>query len=148
MAEKFLGTGWAFPLQVNALGQVSMSQYEQDIKEAIWIILSTRKGERVMRPDFGCGIHDFVFAVMNTSTLTLVENSVREALTLWEPRIEVTGVKITPGDMEEITPREMEEITNGKPKDGYGMAIDIEYKVRTTNNRFNLVYPFYLKEGR
>jgi phage baseplate assembly protein W len=130
MTENFLGTGWAFPLKVNALGQVSMSQYEQDIKEAIWIILSTRKGERVMRPDFGCGIHDFVFAVMNTSTLTLVENSVREALTLWEPRIDLTGVSVS-----------NEKIQEGK------LMIDIEYKVRTTNNRFNLVYPFYLKEG-
>ena len=129
MAEVFLGTGWAFPLQVNALGQVSMSQYEQDIKEAIWIILSTRKGERVMRPDFGCGIHDFVFAVMNTSTLTLAENSVREALTLWEPRIDLTGVSVS-----------NEKIQEGK------LVIDIDYKVRTTNNRFNLVYPFYLKE--
>lgn len=131
MAEEFLGTGWAFPLQVNALGQVGMSQYEQDIKEAIWIILSTRKGERIMRPDFGCGIHDFVFAVMNTSTLTLVETSVREALTLWEPRIDLTGVSVS-----------NEKIQEGK------LVIDIEYRVRTTNNRFNLVYPFYLKEGR
>lgn len=130
MAEKFLGTGWAFPLQVNALGQVSMSQYEQDIKEAIWIILSTRKGERVMRPDFGCGIQDFAFAVMNTSTLTLVETSVREALTLWEPRIEVSDVKIS-----------TEKMDIGQ------LIINIDYKVRTTNNRFNLVYPFYLKEG-
>jgi phage baseplate assembly protein W len=130
MAEEFLGTGWAFPLQVNALGQVGMSRYEQDIKEAIWIILGTRKGERVMRPDFGCGIHDFVFAVMNTSTLTLVETSVREALTLWEPRIDLTGVNVS-----------NEKIQEGK------LVIDIEYRVRTTNNRFNLVYPFYLKEG-
>ena len=131
MAENFLGTGWTFPVQVRADGCVSMSQYEQDIKEAIRIILGTAKGERVMRPDFGCGIHDFVFSVINTATLTLIENSVQEALTLWEPRIELLGVSVS-----------TESADEGK------LLIKIDYKVRTTNNRFNLVYPFYLTEGK
>jgi hypothetical protein len=132
MAEKFLGTGWTFPVQPDEVtGCISMSQYEQDIKEALWIILSTRKGERVMRPEFGCGIHDFVFSVVNTSTLALIETSVREALTFWEPRIEVTDVKIS-----------TDRVNVGQ------LIINIDYKVRTTNNRFNLVYPFYLTEGR
>lgn len=108
-----------------------MSEYEKDIKEAIWIILSTAKGERVMRPDFGCGIHDFVFSVMNTATTTLISNSVREALTLFEPRIQLTRVEVS-----------SEAMAEGK------LLIDIEYRVRTTNNRFNLVYPFYLSEGK
>jgi phage baseplate assembly protein W len=130
-AEKFLGTGWAFPIQVDGDGRISMSQYEQDIKEAIWIILSTAKGERVMRPEFGCGIHDFVFTVINTSTITLIENSVQEALTMWEPRIELLGVAVS-----------TERVDEGK------LIVSIDYRVRTTNNRFNLVYPFYLQEGK
>jgi len=130
MAKEFLGRGWKFPVNVGTDGQMAMSEYEQDIREAIWIILSTSKGERVMRPDFGCGIHDFIFASINTSTLTLIESSVREALTLWEPRIELVEVKI-------LTDR----INEGK------LMISIDYKVRTTNNQYNFVYPFYLTEG-
>ena len=130
MPKEFLGRGWKFPVTTDAEGRIALSEYEQDIKEALWIILSTAKGERVMRPDFGCGVHDFVFAPINTSTLTLIETSVREALTLWEPRIELIKVEVS-----------TERIDEGK------LFITIEYRVRTTNNRFNLVYPFYLTEG-
>ena len=130
MANTFLGRGWAFPLQVDAGGRIALSEYENDIKEAIWLILSTGKGERVMRPDFGCGIHDYVFSVIDTSTVTLMENSVKEAVTLWEPRVRLTGVKASTGNLSE-----------GK------IEISVDYEVRATNNRFNLVYPFYLTEG-
>lgn len=108
-----------------------MSEYEEDIKEAIRIILSTSKGERVMRPDFGCGIYEFVFASLNTATLGMIETSVREALTLWEPRIDLVNVSVSEAEAEE-----------GK------LLISIDYRVRTTNNEFNLVYPFYLTERR
>jgi len=131
MAKEFLGVGWKFPVQATPAGRIALSQYEEDIQEAIWIILGTAMGERVMRPDFGCGIHDLVFAPINTATLTLVENSVREALTVYEPRIELLQVKVTAERAEE-----------GK------LLVSIDYRVRSTNNRFNLVYPFYLKEGR
>ncbi len=131
MSEKFLGIGWTFPIQPDNEGRISMSEYEKDIGEAIRIILSTSKGERVMRPDFGCGIHEFVFSVMNMATQTLISNSVKEALTIWEPRIQVTKVEVS-----------SESISEGK------LMIDVEYRVRTTNNRFNLVYPFYLSEGK
>jgi Bacteriophage baseplate protein W len=130
MNDDFLGIGWAFPLQVDTGGRIKLSSYEEDIKEAIWIILSTSKGERVMHPEFGCGIHDYVFSVVDTSTLTLVEISIKEALTLWEPRIRLTEVKASTGDIDQ-----------GK------LSVAIEYEVKSTNNRFNLVYPFYLKEG-
>jgi phage baseplate assembly protein W len=130
MAKEFLGVGWKFPVQVTPAGRIALSQYEEDIKEAIWIILSTARGERVMRPDFGCGIHDLVFAPINTATITLVENSVREALTVYEPRIELIQVKASD-----------EQAAEGK------LLVSIDYRVRSTNNRFNLVYPFYLKEG-
>lgn len=131
MAKEFLGRGWKFPVMVDATtGTIATSEYEQDIKESIWIILSTSKGERVMRPDFGCGIHDLVFAPINTITTNLVENTVREALTLWEPRIELIKVEASTEGADE-----------GK------LPVSIDYRVRATNNRFNLVYPFYLKEG-
>jgi phage baseplate assembly protein W len=130
MAKEFLGVGWKFPVQTTPAGRIALSQYEEDIKEAIPIILSTAKGERVMRPDFGCGIHDLAFAPINTATLTLVENTVREALTIYEPRIELIRVKASAERAEE-----------GK------LLVSIDYRVRSTNNRFNLVYPFYLKEG-
>jgi hypothetical protein len=129
--KAFLGRGWKFPVLPDpASGKVAVSEYEQDIQEAIWIILSTAKGERVMRPDFGCGIHDLIFSPMNTSALGLFESCVREALTIWESRIEVQQIDIS-----------TEEASNGK------LLIIIDYKVRETNNEFNLVFPFYLTEG-
>lgn len=130
MEKNFLGVGWKYPVYITVEGKIAKSEYEQDIKEAIWIILGTAKGERVMRPDFGCGIHDLIFTPINTATITLVENSVREALTIWEPRIELIKVEAS-----------SEKSDEGK------MLVSIDYRVRTTNNRFNLVYPFYIKEG-
>ena len=130
MIEDFLGKGWKFPVHVNKAGKIEMSAYENDIEEAIWLILSTAKGERVMRPDFGCGIFDYIFASMNTSTITMMEASVREALVLWEPRIDISNVDVAPDSEEE-----------GK------LHISIDYRVKNTNNRFNLVFPFYMREG-
>lgn len=131
MAREFLGKGWRFPVNIDLIGKMGMSSYEDDIREAIRIILDTAKGERAMRPDFGCGIYDYVFAPINTSTIMLIEASVREALIFWEPRIEITSVKAVADTDEEEK-----------------LLISIDYTVRTTNNRFNLVYPFYLKESR
>ena len=130
MAKEFLGRGWRFPVGVDSRGRIAMSTYEEDIKEAIHIILRTQKGERVMRPDFGCGIYDYVFSPINTATLTLIERSVREAITEWEPRVEIEKIEIS-----------TEEADQGR------LLISIDYRVRRTNNRFNLVYPFYLKEA-
>jgi hypothetical protein len=128
MAKEFLGVGWKFPVNVDARGNIQMSEYEQDIKEAIWIILATSKGERVMRPDFGSGIYDFVFASINTATIGLIETTVRDALTLYEPRIELLNVEVS-----------TERAVEGK------LLIGVNYRVRNTNNEFNLVYPFYLR---
>ncbi len=130
MSKEFLGKGWKFPVGTDLRGRIGMSSYEEDIKEAIVIILKTPKGERLMRPDFGCGIHDYVFYPINTATITLIEKSVREAIAKWEPRVEVLTVEVS-----------TEEAANGK------LLISIDYRVRRTNNRFNLVYPFYLQEG-
>ena len=131
MAKDFLGVGWKYPVRSDLNGKIALSHYEEDIQEAIRIILGTAKGERVMRPDFGCGVHELVFSPISTATMTLVENSVREALTFWEARIELIRVEASD-----------REAGAGK------LLVDIEYKVRVTNNRFNLVHPFYLKEGR
>jgi phage baseplate assembly protein W len=129
-ARAFLGRGWSFPVRVDEkTGAVRLSEYEADIQQSIWIILSTAKGERVMRPDFGCGIHNLVFEVINTTTLTDIEENVREALALFESRIEVRQVKA---------------LTNAG-LDGQ-VRISIDYDVRGTNNQLNFVYPFYIKE--
>jgi phage baseplate assembly protein W len=129
-SKTFLGVGWKFPVQNDANLMIGVSKYEQDIREAILIILGTTKGERIMRPDFGCGIHDFVFGSVNASALGRIESSVREALTIWEPRINLMDVTLS-----------TDYIHEGK------LIINITYEVRSTNNQFNLVYPFYLTEG-
>lgn len=131
MSKAFLGRGWKFPVGVNPVtGRIAMSEYEQDIREAIWIILSTARGERLMRPDFGCGIHDLVFDTISRATLGVFESRVREAILEWEPRVELTALDISAKDA-----------ANGK------LDIRLTYRVRETNNEFNLVFPFYLKEG-
>jgi phage baseplate assembly protein W len=127
----FLGRGWSFPVRVDDKeGTIRLSEYDKDIQQSIWIILSTSKGERVMRPDFGCGIHDLVFEVINTTSMAEIEASVREALGLFEPRIDVRKVKA---------------LSNGGGMDGQ-LRISIDYEVRGTNNQLNFVYPFYIKE--
>lgn len=130
MTKEFLGLGWKFPVNIGLKGKIAASKYEEDISEAIWIILSTSKGERVMRPDFGCGIHDFIFDYINITTMKLIEESVREALILWEPRIKLISVNVS-----------------AEGADDGELSINIDYIVRTTNNQFNMVYPFYLMEG-
>ena len=127
--KDFLGRGWSFPVSVDATGRIALSEYENDIREALRIILLTAKGERVMRPDFGASLHDFVFESMSATTIGRVQAAVTDALVKWDPRIQVIDVDVQP---------ERGEI--GK------LLINIEYKVRSTNNRFNFVFPFYLKE--
>lgn len=104
-----------------------MAADEESVRQAIWIILSTARGERVMRPDFGCNLHEFAFAVNDRSTQAAAAFEVREALHAWEPRIDVLEVgAYAGGDRGEV------------------LLIHIDYRVRSTDNRFNLVYPFYL----
>jgi hypothetical protein len=128
--RSFLGRGWSFPVRLHDKeGSIRLSEYDQDIKEAIWIILSTSKGERVMRPDFGCGIHDLVFEVIDTASLAAIEEQVRAALAAFEPRIDVQQVNA-----------ESDGGMDGR------LRISIDYLVRGTNNQLNLVYPFYIRE--
>ena len=131
MGKDFLGRGWTFPVKVDARGHIPTSEYEEDIREAIWIILSTSPGERLMRPDFGCGIHEFVFSPSNTRTMGLIRFHVEDALTRWEPRILLESVTVEPD-----------------PSDPAVLLIIIDYTVRATDSRFNMVYPFYLERGQ
>lgn len=130
MSQEYLGIGWRYPVQLDQEGEIALSRYEEDVREAIWIILSTAPGERVMRPDFGCGIHEYVFAPNNTRTTGLVRFEVEEALTRWEPRIELEEVQV-----------------QSSPTVPTLLLISVDYRVRTTDSRFNLVYPFYLQRG-
>jgi len=127
MTSEFLGIGWNFPIKADK-GRIAMAHHEESIRQAIWMILGTAKGERVMRPDFGCGIHDLVFAINSAGTAGRVASEVRQALVQWEPRIDLLNVTASPGDSQSNE-----------------LLIEIEYRVRATNNRFNLVYPFYLE---
>ena len=129
MSSEFLGRGWKFPVNVEPRGGMASSEYEEDVREAIGLILRTSRGERVMQPDFGCGIHEMTFSIINTATAGQVVEMVKEALILWEPRIEVIGIK-----------------ASVDPADDGRMVIAIDYRVRATNSEFNLVYPFYIKE--
>src|SRR5260370_34394558 len=90
----FLGKGWGMPRGRESSGQISLTDADKNIQQAIWMILSTAPGERVMRPDFGCGIHELVFAVNEASTIGRLEQEVRQALTIWEPRIDVVDVNV------------------------------------------------------
>lgn len=131
MSREFLGTGWAYPVTVEAQsGVIRLSSHEENIAEAIAIILSTAPGERLMRPDFGCRLHDLVFAQNNIGTAGLAEFYVRDALIRWEPRIDLDAVEV-----------------NADPTDPAQLLITIRYRVRKTDSQFNLVYPFYLARG-
>lgn len=127
----FLGRGFKFPVQVDEItGKMKTSAYEEDIKEAIYLILMTKKGERIMNPEFGCGVHEYAFGTMDYTSLSLMENAVREALTLWEPRIINVDVNLTVDDERDSC-----------------ILISIDYTVRSTNSPYNLVFPFYMNEG-
>jgi len=130
MTRDFLGVGWKFPLQVTPGGRIAQAKYEQRIEESIYLILSTAKGERVMLPDFGCGIHDLVFAPNNATTLTVVVQTVRQALVAHEPRIDVLEVN-----------------AETAPEEPNLLLIRINYRIRANNALGNLVYPFYIREG-
>ena len=127
--RSFLGSGWAFPVTLDATGGVAMVEGEEDVRQSIRIILGTNLGERI-RMDFGSSIKAFVFEPISTTTLTLLRSRVEEALVRWEPRINVERVEAA-----------LPERSAGR------VDISIDYRVRETNTFYNLVYPFYLEEG-
>jgi phage baseplate assembly protein W len=129
MSWKFLGTGWQIPLAFSG-GRLQTASEEACVEQAIWAILETAPGERVMRPEFGCAIHDLVFAAPNPQLVGQIHAAVHGALARFEPRIEVLGIDVVPDD------------------DRPGLLrIEIDYRLRAASSRFSFVYPFYLDHG-
>lgn len=127
--RELIGRGWAFPPQLDARGAIALTSDENEIQQAIYIILSTAPGERVMRPDFGCRIFEFIFAPANDATAAQVAAEVRSALGRWEPRIEVQDVIVTPSPST------------------YGiLLIEVQYIIKASRDERSLVFPFYLMQ--
>ncbi|MFN6565513.1 MAG: GPW/gp25 family protein [Nostoc sp. ChiSLP01] len=128
--SSFLGTGWSFPPTFNRdTGTVEMVSDEEDIFQSLEIILSTRPAERIMQPDFGCELSQFVFEEISQGLITGLKGTISDALLYHEPRIDV------------------EEINIDESEEGL-LLISVIYRVRVTNSRFNLVYPFYINEAQ
>jgi phage baseplate assembly protein W len=126
VSEEFIGSGWAFPLRTDATGGIALVSRDRELEESIRLILATAPGERPMRPEFGCRIHEHVFAPVDPSTAGLIAYEVRSALLRWEPRIDVRQVEVS---------AEGDETT---------LYIDVHYSIRGANDPRNLVFPFYV----
>ena len=125
-----LGSGWAFPPTVDARGRIALARQERDVEEAIHMILLTPVGQRVMRPEFGCRIHDLIFAPNDATTIGLARYYVEDALGMWEPRIQVQEVRVRPD-----------------PDNNTRLLINIRYEVKATHDERSLVFPFYRIPG-
>ncbi len=129
MDSGFRGSGWDFPVALASDGTVRVTpDGEAAVRNSIWMILSTSPGERLMRPDFGCGIGDHVFDLSGPATAGAIADSVRAALLAAEPRIELLDIEVAPD-----------------PQDQARLLVAIDYRLRSSNSRLNLVYPFYLE---
>ena len=127
MSEEFVGSGWAFPLRVDAGGGIALVSQEREIEEAIRLILGTAYGERPYRPEFGCGIHDYVFAPADASTAGRMAYEVEVSLDRWEPRIDIQSIDVTFDE-----------------RDRSILYINVSYAIRGGNDPRNLVFPFYV----
>lgn len=128
--KDFLGKGWRFPLKPDAGGRLTYASGPEKVEQSIWLILSTAPGERLMRPEFGCGIHELVFEANTSALRGVVRERVREALTTWEPRIDTLDIEVE------------------APEEGRNhLLIRVDYRLRSNNALYNLVYPFFLTEG-
>lgn len=128
--KDFLGSGWKFPPQLDSRGRIALVHQEQDVEEAIMMILRTQKGERPMRPQFGSDLHLLAFMPNDASTQGMACRYVREALSWWEPRIEVLDVQ-----------------ADSDPNDPARMLINVSYRLLATNSERNLVFPYYVIPG-
>ena len=126
----FVGNGFRFPIRVNARGGLSWSEGPARIADAIWLVIATARGERVMRPRFGAGVQEILFQPNTAATRAALAGAIKSALTAWEPRIDVIDVRA--------------DAPHGDPSQ---VIVTIEYQIRTTNQVFNVVYPFFLQEG-
>jgi phage baseplate assembly protein W len=130
MTTDFLGRGWTYPLRLDSSGSFVLSDGEDDVSEAILLILGTAYGERPMRPEYGCGIHDLVFDTIDAGLAGRVSAEVRASLIRWEPRIEVMEVTAKADDI-----------------NSHILVINVDYRIVATNDRRNLVFPFYSIPG-
>jgi uncharacterized protein len=130
LENEIIGKGLSFPLRPNSNGRLSFLTGPEKVRQSIWLILSTAPGERVMLPEYGCGVHDLLFEANTASLRASVQSQVREALTRWEPRIDLLDVRVDPAG----------EVANQ-------LLIRIDYRIRANNSIFNLVYPFFINEG-
>ena len=128
--NSFLGRGWNFPPTFTKGIGVEMLEGEDDIQSSLKILLSTRIGERIMEPEFGCNTDSMIFEIMNTGFQTFMQKQIKEAILLYEPRIDLQSVDL-------ITQNDVDGL----------VLISVDYVVRTTNSRSNLIFPFYIKEG-
>lgn len=127
MTKEIIGRGWVFPPQIGPQGGMALTHERSEIDQAIHIILSTSPGERVMRPTFGCRLHDLIFAPNNSHTSAQAQRYVEDALGMWEPRITVMHVRVRPD-----------------PNADHTLLIEIQYEIKATHDQRSLVYPFYL----
>lgn len=127
MNNDFVGSGLAFPLRTDATGRVALVSGDTEIEEAIRLVLATAPGERAMRPEFGCAIHDYVFTPVDAAVAGRIAYEVHAALERWEPRISVLEVTVDVDDVDPST-----------------LSIGIRYQIRGTNDPRNLVFPFYV----
>ena len=127
MGQEYVGAGWAFPRRTDATARIGLVTGVREIEESIRLILATAPGERPMRPEFGCAVHDYVFAPADASTAGDIAYAVRVALDRWEPRIELVDVNVR-----------FDAVENGT------LYVDVQYSVLGTNDPRNLVFPFYL----
>jgi len=131
MDQTFLGRGWSFPPEFNKTTKsAKMVEGEHDIDESLRILMGTKLLERVMRPEFGCGLRSMVFDIINETTLTQLRDTIQRAVLFYEPRIDLEGVYVDHSEAEE-----------GR------LLITLVYRIRATNSRSNMVYPFYYLEG-
>ncbi|HSL67547.1 MAG TPA: GPW/gp25 family protein [Actinomycetota bacterium] len=130
MNDQFVGRGWAFPLRTDSTGGMALVSREREIEEAVRVVLMTAPGERPMRPEFGCRIHDFIFAPADATTAGRISYEVRRALRRWEPRIDVNEVSVL-----------------FDTEDPSLLYVDVRYTIKSTNDPRNLVFPFYVIPG-
>lgn len=126
MAHEFVGSGWAFPIRTDQAGRIALVSGDREIQESVRLVLGTAFGERPMRPEFGCAIHDLIFDPADTSLAGLIAYEVRASLIRWEPRVEVDDVQVT-----------------FDPAQPAVALIDVHYRLRADNDPRNLVFPFY-----
>jgi phage baseplate assembly protein W len=127
MSHEFIGKGWSFPVRTDATGSIALSSRQTELEESMRLILGTAYGERPMRPEFGCGIHEYIFSSIDATTAGRIAYEVRIALTRWEPRIDIADVQAVSTDNKEGV-----------------VLIEIKYVERETNDPRNLVFPFYV----